>query len=146
MATRRKLTPKQAKFVRSIQKIVGKTDDIPSIITTLTQRGFVMVDYGAYKNVYLKESDNYCIKVYRDTFGWKNDSYEVPECLSKYYIHPIYSDKRFIIQRWVKEAKTFYKTKIRKIPKKILKNDSYDLHCHNVKYDGHKQVIIDFCY
>jgi len=145
-SNKKKLTPKQREFVRSIKSMIGEARSLNKIASLLQSHGYIMVDFGAFKKVFRYPGDKYCIKVYKNDTDWMEDSYSVPEHISKYYVHPIYIDKRFMIQKWVEQAAKFDKTKVKKIPRSIIKRGYHDLHINNLRYDGHRQVIIDFMY
>ena len=146
MTSKKKLTPEQKAFIRSVKSVIGTTRSLNKIVSKLMSRGYMKVAEGGYKNVLLRDGDKYCIKVYKEKNDWMEDSYIVPKEISKYYVHPIYINKLFMIQRWVKKAVKFDKTKAKKLPKSYVNTYNYDLHSDNIKYDGHRQVIIDFMY
>lgn len=141
----KQLTLEAKQFIRSIRSLIGKATTVKEITSLLKERGFIRVDDGAYKYVYRRGDDPYCVKVYRNRYGWKHDSFKVPKHLSKYYLHPVFVNKRFIIQKWAEPAKNLKKKELKKIPKTVA-NSGYDLHGGNIRIDGKREVIIDFIY
>jgi hypothetical protein len=102
---------------------------------------------GGYKDVYKRKDDNFCVKVYQETWGWREDSFRVPDLLKKHYVYPIHKNKRYLIQPWIEEPHSLYgyKKKVKTLPEKVL-NSAYDVHCENIRVHGDREVVIDFCY
>ena len=142
------LTFEEKLYIKSIKSLIGKTKDVDKIVTSLKERGFVQIDSGAYKYVLRRGDDPYCVKVYRYDTSWEYDSFKVPRHLSKYYLHPIFINKQFIIQKWAEKKWNLNKKDVKKIPNDFIKKNywNYDLHCANIRIDGNKEVIIDFCH
>lgn len=108
----------------------------------VAEMGYKNINSGQFKRVYKKPRDNnYCIKVYKDLWGWKEDGYNVPEDIKEYYLHPIYANKKFIIQPLAKRSGRA----IKKLPEKVKKLWQYDIYRQNIMVYDDREVIIDFC-
>lgn len=143
----RKLTIDQNKFVEFIKGIIGRLKRFSAIEKVLEENGFREVNSGGYKSVFKRTNDEYCVKVWHTDWGWKEDSYKVPKLLENHFVHPIYKNKRYLIQKWVKGrfSDCGYTKPVKKLPDEIL-NSGYDIQDDNIKVDGNREVVIDFCY
>lgn len=139
--SRKELSASEKKVISSIRSKIGKSRNCKTICNALIEDGYLRVGGGGFKIVFRKPRKKHCVKVYRDSFGWVDDSYKVPKVIEKYYLFPIYQNKSYMTQKWAKKTKGM---KIKKIPDNVL-NLGFDLHDDNIRIDGDRQVIIDFC-
>lgn len=141
----KKLTPNQSKFVKLVKSIIGRRKSYEDIENVLCANEFVIVNSGSYKSVFKRPGDNYCVKVWRYEWGWKEDSYKVPKLLKNHYIHPIFKNTCYLIQKWIKSSTYGCKNPIKKLPSKI-RDSLYDIREDNIMIYGKREVVIDFCY
>lgn len=143
----KKLTNKQSEFVKLVQQTVGKLTNYHDIERVLISNGFKEVNAGGYKTVYKKRGYDYCVKVWHSSWGWKQDSYKVPKLLRHHYVHPLYKNKRYLIQSWIKGKYSDYgyKRPVKKLPCEVT-NSIYDVRDDNIRVHDNREVVIDFCY
>jgi hypothetical protein len=141
------LTPDEQSFVEFVKSVIGLRRNPDNIQTALESHGFILLKSGGYKDVYKRRNDDYCVKVYQETWGWREDSYEVPDLLKKHFVYPIYRNKRYLIQPWIKQPYLLcgYKKKVKTLPDEVI-NSMYDVHSENIRVHGDREVVIDFCY
>jgi hypothetical protein len=146
MMTPKKLTSEEKSFVKFIKSLVGRRN-VYTIGDALKSRGFKKVNEGGYKDVYKRTGDKFCVKVYQNEWGWQSDSYNVPDSLKDHFLYPIYNDKRFLIQPWVKynySENGYGKRKVQTLPVNVFLG-GYDVKEDNVRVYRNREVVIDFC-
>lgn len=140
------LSAKEKSFVEFVKGIIGRHRDHDKIAEILKKNGFKIVNSGGFKTVFRRKFDSYCVKVWHHSFGWESDSYKVPEPLRDHFVHPIYLNKRYLIQKWVsgKFSGYGYKKTVKRLPEELM-NSCYDVRDDNIRVDGNREVVIDFC-
>jgi len=143
----KRLTKKQTEFIQLVQGIIGKLNDYDKIEAILLKNGFKDTNGGGYKVVFRKRGYDYCVKVYRHSWGWEEDSYRVPKLLNKHFVHPIYKNRRYMIQPWIKGNYSYYdyKRPVRRLPTEVIES-RHDIRDENIRVRGNREVVIDFCY
>lgn len=106
----------------------------------LIDEGFRYITRGGYKAVFKKPGVNYCVKVFVNESAWRVDCYRIPKELKKYYLVPIYQNKRYLIQKWARQTS---RKNIIELPDRAY--DFLDVCDDNIKVDGNREVVIDFC-
>lgn len=143
----KKLTKKQTEFIKLVQGIIGRLNDYDKIETILLKNGFKDTNGGGYKTVFRKRGYDYCVKVWHHSWGWEEDSYRVPKILENHFVHPIYKNRRYLIQPWIKGnySDNVYKKPVRRLPTEVM-DSLYDIRDDNIRVRGNREVVIDFCY
>ena len=141
MSVNKTLSKKEYELIKSVRSKIGKTVSRKKILKILRENGYIWVNSGGYKIVYRQPKGEYCIKVYRRLGDWKEDSYIVPKGISEHFLHPIYKNKRYMIQPWAKKTPG---VKIKRLPD-VVYNYVCDLHNENIKIHKDREVIVDFC-
>lgn len=142
----KRLTAKEASFVEFVKGIIGNRRDHYSISEVLRKNGFRIVTSGGFKTVFRRKRDSYCVKVWHHSSGWELDSYKVPELLRDHFVYPIYLNKTYLIQKWIggKFSGYGYKKPVKRLPEELM-NSCYDIRDENIRVDGNREVVIDFC-
>ena len=140
----------QKKFVNRVNRIIGKLKHYYQIQDALLQNGFKKKAEGGFKAVFKHSDYGYCVKVWLNPYGYMSDSYHVPEEIKHHFVHPIFKNKRYMIQKWIKRkaSEGGYRSRIKTLPKKhrFEWENKYDVWTDNIRVDGDREVIIDFCY
>ncbi len=151
--------PRQTKHIKSkvnflIKSLKGLSR--ADVRKFLKEHGYKEIDCGAYKTVYRKNNESFCVKIF--SVHSRDDSINVPEEIKHVYIHPHYQDKIFMIQDWGGE--TLSNFLYRKygdsdnviiprgikltFPRRFIRDGCYDLHTDNLVIYKNKIAIIDF--
>lgn len=143
----KKLTPEKKSFVEFVKSVIGSQKNIYKIRDTLESNKFELVGCGEYKNVYKRKNDNFCVKVYHESCGWQEDSYRVPALLKKHFVYPIYKNRRYLIQPWIKGRYSpyGYKKNVKTLPHEVI-DSIYDIRPENIRVHVDREVVIDFCH